>query len=63
LRQIKSLPITLWLGLAALLVTILCLSAVVFANIAADSVLTILIAILGVSTAGLTVLYFDMRKD
>jgi hypothetical protein len=58
-----KVAITLRLGLAGLLVAILCLGMFVFSDVASGSPLVAFSAIAGVSTAILMVLYFDSRKD
>ena len=62
-KMAMKLAITLRLGLAGLLIAILCLGTFVFSDIASESPLVAFSAIAGASTAILMVLYFDARKD
>jgi hypothetical protein len=57
-----KLAITLRLGLAGLLIAILCLCMFVFTDIVSGSLLVAFSSIAGASTGILMVLYFDARK-
>jgi hypothetical protein len=61
-KKAVKLAITLRLGLAGLLIAILCLCMFVFTDIVSGSLLVAFSAIAGASTGILMVLYFDARK-
>jgi len=62
MKQIKMTMRALRFLLAGLLIVIICLSAVVFSNIASGSLVSTLSAILGAAMALLMVHYFDSRR-
>jgi hypothetical protein len=61
-KKAVKLAITLRLGLAGLLIAILCLCMFVFTDIVSASLLVAFSAIAGASTGILMMLYFDARK-
>ena len=62
MKQNKITMRTLRLLLSGLLIVIICLSAVVFSNIASGSLVSTLGAVLGAAMAVLMVHYFDSRR-
>lgn len=62
MKQIKITMRTPRFLLAGLLIVIICLSAVVFSNIASGSLVSTLSAVLGAAMAVLMVHYFDSRR-
>jgi hypothetical protein len=62
MKQIKITIRTLRFLLAGLLIVIICLSAVVFLNIASGSLVSTLSAVLGAAMAFLMVHYFDSGR-
>ena len=62
MKQIKMTMRALRFLLAGLLIVIICLSAVVFSNIASGSLVSTLSAILGAAMALVMVHYFDSRR-